>query len=161
MHAGGPLRQAFSHWAHAHGRALGASMRVHHVHRDGDGHSRVRGRSLEGLSRCAHSPAPAGRSVTQRSRTYSQDRGPLKRNGPRHGCPCPGRLAGEHPKLSVDFVLFTVLGGASALKLGLWLYCRLLKRNLIMLALSEDHLNDVSAGSRATHQPLSSSQLAP
>ncbi|PNH12488.1 Metal tolerance protein 3 [Tetrabaena socialis] len=52
-------------------------------------------------------------------------------------------LHGEPPPLQVDATLFAVLGGATALKLGLFIYCRALCKNPIMVALSEDHANDV------------------
>ncbi|GIL58599.1 hypothetical protein Vafri_13477, partial [Volvox africanus] len=49
-----------------------------------------------------------------------------------------------HPSLvKAEAVLFIVLGAATACKLGLWLYCRMLMKNPIMLALAQDHLNDV------------------
>ena len=39
---------------------------------------------------------------------------------------------------------FSIIGTATLLKLGLWLYCRRLKdRSPAMLALAEDHWNDV------------------
>ncbi|KAG2455092.1 hypothetical protein HYH02_000912 [Chlamydomonas schloesseri] len=52
---------------------------------------------------------------------------------------------GEKPPLDADVVLFVVLGGATACKLGLYLYCVTLKKNPIMVALSQDHLNDVQS----------------
>ncbi|KAG2497945.1 hypothetical protein HYH03_004207 [Edaphochlamys debaryana] len=52
---------------------------------------------------------------------------------------------GEIPKLQVDAYLFGVLGGATLFKLLLYVYCRVLRKNPIMVALSEDHLNDVQS----------------
>ncbi|KAG2455096.1 hypothetical protein HYH02_000916 [Chlamydomonas schloesseri] len=52
---------------------------------------------------------------------------------------------GNIPVLTVDSWLFAVLGGATACKLLLFVYCRTLKKNPIMVALSEDHLNDVQS----------------
>ncbi|KAG2496615.1 hypothetical protein HYH03_005436 [Edaphochlamys debaryana] len=54
-------------------------------------------------------------------------------------------LHGRLPDLHVDAVLFVVLGGATFFKLLLYVYCRALRKNPIMLALSEDHLNDVQS----------------
>ncbi|KXZ56512.1 hypothetical protein GPECTOR_1g459 [Gonium pectorale] len=50
---------------------------------------------------------------------------------------------GRVPDLYVDVALFVVLGIATALKLALYVYCSALRKNPIMVALSEDHLNDV------------------
>ncbi|KAG2455097.1 hypothetical protein HYH02_000917 [Chlamydomonas schloesseri] len=52
---------------------------------------------------------------------------------------------GEIPPLDVGSTLFAVLGSATAGKLGLYLYCVALRKNPIMVALSEDHLNDVQS----------------
>ncbi|KAG2497946.1 hypothetical protein HYH03_004208 [Edaphochlamys debaryana] len=52
---------------------------------------------------------------------------------------------GNPPDLQVDAVLFGVLGGATLFKLLLYVYCRVLRKNPIMVALSEDHLNDVQS----------------
>ncbi|KAG2440331.1 hypothetical protein HXX76_004436 [Chlamydomonas incerta] len=52
---------------------------------------------------------------------------------------------GAKPPLDADAVLFAVLGGATACKLGLYVYCVALRKNPIMVALSQDHLNDVQS----------------
>ncbi|GFR41467.1 hypothetical protein Agub_g2156 [Astrephomene gubernaculifera] len=50
---------------------------------------------------------------------------------------------GEIPPLEIGTVLFSTLGVATVCKLALYLYCVVLRKNPIMVALSEDHLNDV------------------
>ncbi|KAG2440336.1 hypothetical protein HXX76_004441 [Chlamydomonas incerta] len=52
---------------------------------------------------------------------------------------------GEIPPLEVGITLFAVLGSATAGKLALYVYCVALRKNPIMVALSEDHLNDVQS----------------
>lgn len=42
--------------------------------------------------------------------------------------------AGDVPVLEVGPTLYGVLGSASALKLGLWLYCRTLRRQTTMVS---------------------------
>ncbi|GLI68712.1 hypothetical protein VaNZ11_013195 [Volvox africanus] len=52
-------------------------------------------------------------------------------------------LHGHIYPLNVDAVLIGTLSAATALKLALYIYCQALRKNPIMVALSEDHLNDV------------------
>eukprot|EP00198_Chlamydomonas_reinhardtii_P008085 XP_001697422.1 CDF transporter, membrane protein [Chlamydomonas reinhardtii] len=52
---------------------------------------------------------------------------------------------GEIPPLDVGMTLFAVLGSATAGKMALYIYCVALRKNPIMVALSEDHLNDVQS----------------
>ncbi|GLC51496.1 hypothetical protein PLESTB_000508800 [Pleodorina starrii] len=52
-------------------------------------------------------------------------------------------LHGHLSPLNVDAILIVTLSVATAFKLALYVYCRALRKNPIMVALSEDHLNDV------------------
>ncbi|GLC51497.1 hypothetical protein PLESTB_000508900 [Pleodorina starrii] len=52
-------------------------------------------------------------------------------------------LHGHLSPLNVDAILIVTLSAATAFKLALYVFCRALRRNPIMVALSEDHLNDV------------------
>lgn len=53
-------------------------------------------------------------------------------------------VKGDPPRLELGVVVYCVLGGATVVKLGLWLYCRRLSHlSPAMLALTEDHWNDV------------------
>ncbi|GLC51498.1 hypothetical protein PLESTB_000509000 [Pleodorina starrii] len=54
-----------------------------------------------------------------------------------------GLHAGHLSPLNVDAILIVTLSAATAFKLALYVYCRALRKNPIMVALSEDHLNDV------------------
>lgn len=52
--------------------------------------------------------------------------------------------AGVRPELHLGVLMFVILGIATAAKLALYFYCvRLAGRSDSMLALAEDHINDV------------------
>lgn len=51
---------------------------------------------------------------------------------------------GDRPGLDASAVAFAILGGAVGLKIGLYFFCVSMKHQSgTMLALAEDHLNDI------------------
>ena len=62
----------------------------------------------------------------------------------------PSAIAGKPPELHLGLVMFVILGAATLLKLGLYFFCvRLAGRSDSMVALAEDHLNDVFSNAGA------------
>ena len=57
---------------------------------------------------------------------------------------------GERPHLEMSPPMYLILGAATAVKLALWAYCFALRAHSgALLALAEDHMNDVASNTAA------------
>ena len=58
--------------------------------------------------------------------------------------------AGALPELDMGLLMYIILGSATAIKVALWLYCvRLQSKSDSVMALAEDHRNDILSNSTA------------